>query len=97
MLKASVGSVIKDDLEKWNLKTTAQARQHLNRIVTKYKIDLLRDNQPQSQRKISVYKDAIVLGHILGYQIDLDKCNVVMWIEYNKLAKELQNERNKKK
>jgi len=95
LLKASAGGVVKEDLKVWGIDNTTKALSRLRTLKTTYSIEMLRENQRHTFGTVefNIYKDVVMLEQLLGRAIDIDKCNVLQWIEYNKLA----NEMNKKK
>jgi hypothetical protein len=90
VMKMEMGHRCKE-LKDWGYNTKEQAIQALRVLKTNYKIEVLKSNQKKitGSKTLDIYKDCALLENVLKRQIDLEKCNVLMWVSYNNLAKEM--------
>ena len=97
LMKAAYGYIVDKELKDWGYSSVEDCRKRFNLELTKYEMEEARNKKTGNyESEFNVYRDALVLEQILDKNIDLDKCNVLYWIELNKLAKTVSDSKKKK-
>ena len=77
-------------LAEFGLKTINEAKHKLSVLTTKYNLLAVKDKDTGIAPNYNIYKDVVILEHILKRNINLETATVSYWIELTKLTKTIQ-------